>query len=336
MRPLSYLIVVGMVAVSFAGCASDDASDATTTTSALTTTMQVPTTATKVAPPTTTHAPTTTIEVTTTTADPARLPEPAAMEQLVRGYCSAWPAIAEYLTEDVSLVDVSGTGWDSPGKSGAFCKVPDVDEGIVQGRSDVRAALSASELSLIDCGGPAVVSGDLIALPVSASRQDGTGEEGIWVFRIVENQIQWLLNYGTDVDQVSPAATGPEPSIATQAGDFCALYGGTGYRRSSDDVIAAMSDEPAIQNIPHGLHCMGVSGIKTDVGSYYPADIIGCEDVTTNGQWSAQVSTIHNLEFDLGLVGILVRQHVDGQIHRQYNHYTQLSGFGDWGFQLNE
>jgi len=258
------------------------------------------------------------------------------MEQLIQDYCSAWPDIAQYLAEDVSLVDVPGTGWNSPGKSGAFCKVPDVDEGIVQGRSDVKTALSTTELSSIDCGGPVVVSGDLIALPVSASRQDGTGEEGIWVFRIVENQIQWLLNYGTDVDEVSPAATGPEPSIATEASDFCALYGGTGYRRSSDDVIAAMSDEPAVQNIPHGLHCMGVPGIKTDVNSYYPADIIGCEDVTTNGQWSAQVSTIYNPTFDLGLVGILVRQHVDGQIHRQYNHYTQISGMGDWGFHLNE
>jgi hypothetical protein len=40
--------------------------------------------------------------------------------------------------------------------------------------------------------------------------------------------------------------------------------------------------------------------------------------------------------FVIGIVVILVRQNVDGQIHRLYSHYTQTSGFGNWGFRLNE
>ena len=315
-------LLLGLSLLVIPGCSSDDSSGTATTT---------PTTVTA-----NTGATTSTIEVTTTTVDPALLPDPATMEKLVRDYCSSWPEIGEFLAEDVSLVDVSGMGWDAPGRPGTLCYVPNADEGIVRGKGAVENALKESGFSTIDCGGPAVIAGDLIALPVSAARQDRTGEEGISVFRIVEDEIQWLLSYGSDVDQVSSAATDPQPSIASEAESFCALYEGAGYRRSSDDVIAAMSDEPAIQNIPVGLHCMGVPGIERDVGSYPSTDIIGCGDIATNGQWSAQGSTIESPSLGLGLVGVLVRQHVDGKIHRQYNQYTQTSGTGSMGFGLDE
>ena len=98
-----------------------------------------------------------------------------------------------------------------------------------------------------------------------------------------------------------------------------------------------MTGDPAIHTIPSSLHCTGgADGIKTDVASYMRVDIIGCGAVTTNGQWSAQASTIENPTIDLGLVGILVRQHDNGKIHRQYNQYTQTSGTGNWGLHLND
>ena len=98
-----------------------------------------------------------------------------------------------------------------------------------------------------------------------------------------------------------------------------------------------MTDNAAIHAIPLSLHCTGgVDGIKTDVGSYTRDDIIGYGAVTTNGQWSAQASTIENRTINLGLVGILVRQHDNGKIHRQYNQYTQTSGTGNWGLHLND
>ena len=125
--------------------------------------------------------------------------------------------------------------------------------------------------------------------------------------------------------------------IEAETRGFCSLYEGSGYARSAPDVIAAMTDDPAIHNIPHSLHCTGgADGIKTDVSSYLRIDIIGCGAVTTNGQWSAQASTIENPTIDLGLVGILVRQHDNGKIHRQYNQYTQTSGTGNWGFHLDD
>jgi hypothetical protein len=128
-----------------------------------------------------------------------------------------------------------------------------------------------------------------------------------------------------------------DPAIEAETRGFCALYEGTGYVRSASDVIAAMTDDPAIHNIPHKLHCTGgANGIKADVDSYMRADIIGCGAVTTNGQWSAQASTIEHPPANLGLVGILVRQHIDGKIHRQYNQYTQTSGTGNWGFHLDD
>lgn len=320
------LIALAMLA---AGCSSGT-TDTTTTADgvAITTTTSTVTT---------TDPPTTTVAATTTTVDPARLPDPVAMEQLVRGYCSAWPDVDGFLAEDVGFADVSGEGWVAPGKYGQFCYVAEVDEGIVHGRSDVAAALDATGLSEIDCGGPSVISGDWIAFPVSASRSDGSGEEGIWVFRVVNDNVGWQLNYASDTTDVASASTESDPVIETETRGFCSLYEGTGYARSAPDVIAAMTEDPAIHNIPHSLHCTGgADGIKTDVGSYVRADIIGCGTVTTNGQWSAQASTIENPTINLGLVGILVRQHDNGKIHRQYNQYTQTSGTGNWGFHLND
>ena len=312
------LTVLLIAAVTLAASCSSGTTDTTTT--ATTTTM-----------------PSTTTVVVTTTVDPARLPDPVAMEQLVPDYCSAWPDVDGFLAEDVGFADVSGEGWVAPGPYGQFCWVAGVDEGIVLGSSDLAGALDATRLSEIDCGGPSVVSGDWIAFPVWASRSDGGGEEGIWVFRMVNDKVGWQLNYATDTTQVASAATEPDPVIDAEARGFCGLYEGTGYARSAPDVIAAMTDDAAIHNIPHSVHCTGgVEGIKTDVGSYPRTDIIGCGAVTTNGQWSALASTIENPTFGLGLVGILVRQHENGKIHRQYNQYTQTSGTGNWGFHLDD
>jgi hypothetical protein len=338
MRPFSlrWLIPFSLVVLLLPAC-SNDAGDSPGTTLAPTTVASETTTTTSPLTTTTVAATTTTVAATTTTVDPARLPDPAAMEQLVRDYCSQWPDVAGFLAEDVSFADVPGDGWVAPGPSGMFCYVQEVDEGIVLGRSDVTAALDATGYSNIDCGGPSVISGDWIAVPVSASRSDGTGEEGIWVLRIVDDKIGWQLNYATDTTQVSPAATGPDPAIETETRGYCALYEGTGYDRSAPDVIAAMTDDPAIHNIPNSLHCTDADGIKADVDSYERADIIGCGAVTTNGQWSAQASTIENPPYNhLGLVGILVRQHDNGKIHRQYNQYTQTSGTGNWGLHLDD
>ena len=342
MRPFSlrWLIPFSLVVLLLPAC-SDDAGDSPGTMLVRTTMASETTTTTTDAPPRSDHAPliipapTTTEAVTTTTVDPARLPDPVAMEQLVRDYCSQWPDVAGFLAEDVSFADVPRDGWVAPGPYGKFCYVKEVDEGIVLGRSDVAAALDATGYSNIDCGGPSVISGDWIAVPVSASRSDGTGEEGIWVLRVVDDKIGWQLNYATDTTQVSPAATGPDPAIETETRGFCALYEGTGYVRSVPDVIAAMTDDPAIHDIPGSLHCTDADGIKADVGSYLRADIIGCGAVTTNGQWSAQASTIENPKYNLGLVGILVRQHIDGKIHRQYSQYTQTSGTAGWGLHLD-
>ena len=323
---LHWLISLFLVVLLLSAC-SDDTGDSPGTALA-------PTTA---ANETTTAPPTTTTAAVTTTVDPARLPDPVAMEQLVRGYYSAWPDVEGFLAEDVAFVDVSGDGWVAPGVPGAFCYVQEVDEGIVHGRSDVVTALDATGFSRIDYGGPSVISGDWIATPVSASRPDGTGEEGIWVLRIVNDKISSQLNYATDTTQVSPAATAPDPAIETETCDFCALFEGSGYIRSASDVIAAMTDDPEIHNIPNSIHCGGgAEGVTDDVAGYLWTDLIDCGDVTTNGQWSAQASTIENPPVDLGLVGILVRQHIDGKIHRQYNQYTQTSGGGNWGFHLDD
>ncbi len=136
---------------------------------------------------------------------------------------------------------------------------------------------------------------------------------------------------------MSPAATAPDPAIEAETRDFCALFEGSGYARSPSDVIAAMTDDPAIHNIPNSLHCTGgADGIKAEVDSYLGSDIIDCGAVTTNGQWSAQAATIENPPLNLGLVGILVRQHIDGRIHRQYAQYTQTSGAGNWGIHLDD
>ncbi len=319
---LHWLISLSLVVLLFPAC-SDDTGDSQGT---------------ALAPTTAASETTTTTAAVTTTVDPARLPDPVAMEQLVRSYYSAWPDVEGFLAEDVAFVDVPGDGWASQGTGGGmFCYVQEVDEGIVHGRSDVVTALDAAGFSRIDYGGPSVISGDWIATPVSASRPDGTGEEGIWVLRIVNDRIGWQLNYATDTIQVSPAATEPDPAIETETCEFCALFEGAGYARSASDVIAAMTDDPAIHNIPNSFHCgEGAEGVTADVGTYMRVDIIDCGAVTTNGQWSAQASTIENPAVNIGLVGILVRQHVDGKIHRQYNQYTQTSGGGKWGFQLDD
>ena len=330
---LHLLTSLSLVVLLLPACSNDTGNSPGTALAPTTIASDTTTTAaseTKTAPPTT--------AAVNTTVDPARLPDPVAMEQLVHSYYSAWPDVEGFLAEDVAFVDVSADGWVAPGEPGEyFCYVSEVDEGIVHGRSDVVAALDATGFSKIDYGGPSVISADWIATPVSASRPDGSGEEGIWVLRIVDDKISSQLNYATDTTQVSPAASAPDPTIETETCDFCAMFEGTGYVRSAADVIAAMTDDPAIHNIPNSIHCgEGAEGVEDDVATYLLHDNIFCGAVTTNGQWSAQASTIENPEVDIGLVGILVRQHIDGQIHRQYNQYTQTSGPGNWGLHLDD
>ena len=230
---------------------------------------------------------TTTLPITTTTVDPARLPDPAVMEQLVRDYCLAWPDVVQYLAADIEFADVPADGWVPAGFPGELGFVQETDEATVRGRDDVDAALEATGFTKIDCGGPAVVSADWIALPVSASRVDGSGEECVWVLRIVDDRIGWHLAYGTNASVGSAASTEPNPVLVDEARRYCGSWEGaregTGYRRDAQANLDAMSGDPAIHVIPSNLHFIGESGVGTDVRSYLNSDTVTCGNVTTNG-----------------------------------------------------
>lgn len=342
LRRFTLCAVVALLsaACSGTGGGSSETSQASSTT-AVTKSALPSTTTSPEAPTTSAPEPTpTTIEMTTTTVDPALLPDPAAMEQLVRDYCSSWPDVTRYLAENIEFADIPADGWIPAGVPREAGYVKETDEAVARGPSEVEAALAMTGFSTIDCGDPTVVSADWIAVPVSASRLDGSGEEGIWMFRIVDDKFQWQLIYGTDVDEVAAVSTEPDPVIASEARSFCTLFEGTfegtGYQRDVQAIVDSMSDDPATHGIPHNLHNIGVSGVKSDVFWYPPAVIFTCGEITTNGRWSAVATMFVEPAVDLALIGFAVQHHVDGKIHRQYNQYTQVSGSGNWGLPLEE
>ncbi|MEA2026291.1 MAG: hypothetical protein U9O18_06340 [Chloroflexota bacterium] len=266
------------------------------------------------------------------TGDESPFAAPAVYEQLARDYCSAWPVVAGFLSDDAGFAQVPGDGLAVPDKGG-FAKGISAD--VVQGYDAVVAALADTDLSTVDCGGPATVSGDWVAMPVSATRSDGSGTEGIWVFRIVKDQVQWHLAYGTEVADVAAASTEPDPALVTEARDFCAIVEGSGYVRSADEFLAAMTDDPLVHNYPEGLYWTGVAEVRSIAPLYPPSDDIWCgSDITTNGLWSAELVTIDNPP--LSLVGMMVHHHIDGWIHSQFVHFTRTSGSASWGLPLDE
>jgi hypothetical protein len=224
------------------------------------------TTAIEAASATTPSTPTTSEPTTTTVVD--LFAAPAVYEKIARDYCSSWPDVAGLLSEDANFIDVPIDGLAVPDKVG-FSK--GLSEDVVQGRDAVLAAVADTRFSTADCGGPATVSGDWVALSVSASTPDGSGEEGIWLFRIVKDKIQWHFIYGTGAGEVTPAPAEPDAVLAAEARDFCAIIEGTGYTRDADEFLAAMTDDPAVHNNPEGLYWTGVDEVRSMV-NYYPSN----------------------------------------------------------------
>jgi hypothetical protein len=326
MRRVTVLLVsISMLAAGCSSGATDTTTTSTTVTTAAPTTTTVPVTTTTVAQTTTTSA---------ETGDGDLFAAAAVYEQLARDYCSSWPDVAGLLSEDANFADVSGDGLAVPDKGG-FSKGLSGD--VVQGHDAVVAAVADTGLSTVDCGGgPAAVSGDWVALPVSASNSDGSGEEGIWTFRIVKDKIQWHMTYGTDVEEVTPAPTEPDSVLAAEARDFCAIVEGTGYVRDADEFLAAMTSDPAVHNNSEGLYWTGIDEVRSMVEYYPSTDEIWCgDDITTNGQWSAEPITIENPPYNLSQVGMMVHHHIGGKINSQFAHFTRTSG-EYWGLPLDE
>lgn len=266
------------------------------------------------------------------TGDEDLFAAPAVYEQLASDYCSAWPDVAGLLSEDAGFAAVSADSLAVPDKGG-FAK--GISEDVVQGHDAVVTAVADIGFSAVDCGGPAVVSGDWVAMPVSASSTDGSGTTGIWILRIVKDKVQWHLAYGTDVDAATPASTEPDPVLATEAREFCAIVEGTGYARDADEFLAAMTGDPLVHNIPEGLYWTGVDELRSMVTYYPSADEIWCgDDIATNGQWSAEPITIDNPGYYLSQVGMMIHHHVDGKINSQFAHFTRASG-EYWGLPLD-
>jgi len=270
-------------------------------------------------PPIVTAAGTALLEI-----DAPPFPPPEEVESAAQAYCAAWPDVSEQLDGDSFYAAVSDGGWD------------ETTDRVVAGHEAVMAALAATSFITIDCGGPAAVAGDWIALPVSASRADGSGEEGIWVLRLPDGRITWHLTYGTAVDVVAPAPTGVDPVIDAESRAYCDLFAGTGDR-DTDAILDAMTDDPGIHSLTSDLHYPGVAGVKRNMTQVMDSDIIVCGEIgTTHGQWSAGGSTVDNSEFTFFIVGMNVMQHIDGKIHRQYAHFSQLSGPGGWGLPVDD
>jgi hypothetical protein len=264
------------------------------------------------------------------TGDESPFAASAVYEQLAKDYCSAWPDVAGLLSDDANFAEVPPDGLAVPDKGG-FAK--GISEDVVQGHDAVVAAVADTGLSTVDCGGPATVSGDWVGVPVSASRSDGSGTEGIWVFRIVKGQVQWHLAYGTEVAAVTAASTDPDVALVADARDFCAIVEGTGYTRDGDELLAAMTDDPLVHIYPEGLYWTGADEVGAMVTQTPTSEDISCgDDITTNGQWSAEAMTIDLPQ--AAQVGVMVRHHVDGKNHSQFIHFTRTSGYV-WGLPLD-
>ena len=242
---------------------------------------------------------------------------------MAAAYCSSWPAVGDRLSTDPRFVAVPPDGW-----------VPERDQA-VEGHDDVVATIARIGSAAVECGTPGLISGDWIALPVSVSRPDGSGQEGMWALRFTKSgSVEWHLAYMTEVEDVSPATHESDPVLAAEARAFCAIVEGK-KPRDADEVLAAMTDDPAAHNIGNGFNYVGADGLREMIRWYPRALTITCEEPTlTHGQWSAAGSTLS--EDPIFLVGLTIQQHHDGKIHRQYFHWTQTSGRPTWGLRLSD
>jgi hypothetical protein len=271
----------------------------------------------------------------TTTMDPDLFPPPSELEGAVREFCAAWPAIGDHLADDVQLAHVPESGWVPAGEPTSTGLVLQEDEAIQRGHAAVVAALAATQFTSIDCGSPAAVFADWVAIPVVASQADGSGEEGLWVSRVVDGQIVWHLMLGTGTDNPAPASPETDASVLAEARAFCALIEGWGVR-DAEAVLAAMTDDPAAHNLVNNLHYLGTDGVEVMVSWYRPSDVITChEAATTSGSWSATSIEIQNPPADITVVGLTIQQHAADGILRQYFGVTQTSGPGGWGARLD-
>ncbi len=237
------------------------------------------------------------------------------------------------LTENASYADVPDDGLTVPTTSG-FSKGVSAD--VSTGRDEIVPAIARQEGVGVECGALSSVSGDWVALPVSSSSTDGSGTVGIWVLRIVGDKVQWHLAYTTPTTDTSPPEGSPNPDLVAEARQFCAIIEGTGYTRNTDEFLGAMSDDPAVHNNPEGLYWTGTDEIRAMVEYYPQTDQIWCgDDIVTNGVWSAEPITIDNPAFNLEQVGMMVHNHTEGKIHRQFVHFTRTSG-QYWGLPLED
>lgn len=258
---------------------------------------------------------------------------PVRYEAVAREYCQAWPEVARVVRPDASLAHVPEDGFEMPNLGGSQ-PLPDV---VVQGADAVVIAAAALEYDAVDCSQPALVYADWVALPVSAVGSDGFADKGIWVLRVVDDQVHWHLIYGNEVESDGSAAVEPNPALVSEAREFCSIIEGTGFARDADAFLAAMTTDPAVHNNPEGFYWTGAEAVGGMVDLYPSTDDIWCgDDVITNGEWSAEAVRIDNPPVDLTNVGIMVHRHVDGKIHRQFAHFTRASGTLNWGLPLED
>ena len=258
---------------------------------------------------------------------------PASYEALAREYCEAWPEVDGIVRPDAWFAQVPEDGFEVPG-SGFNQPLPDA---VVHGAEAVTAAAAALEYDVVDCSQPALVYADWVALPVSAVGSDGLADQGIWVFRLVDDQVHWHLIYGNELESDGSAGVEPNSALVSEAREFCSIIEGTGFARDPDVFLAAMTSDPAVHNNPEGFFFTGAEAVGEMVDLYPPTDDIWCGDeIITNGEWSAEAVRIDNPPFDLTNVGVMVHRHVDGKIHRQFAHFTRASGTANWGLPLED
>ena len=258
---------------------------------------------------------------------------PASYEAVARTYCEAWPEVDGVVRPDAWFAHVPGDGFEMPNLGGSQ-PPPDA---VVQGSDAVAAAAAALEYDVVDCSQPALVYADWVALPVSAVGSDGVADQGIWVLRLVDDQVHWHLIYGNEVESDGSAVVEPNSALVSEAREFCSIIEGAGFARDPDAFLAAMTSNPAVHNNPEGLYWTGAEAVGEMVDLYPPTDDIWCgDDIITNGEWSAEAVRIDNPPFDLTNVGVMVHRHVDGKIHRQFAHFTRASGTVDWGLPLED
>ncbi len=250
--------------------------------------------------------------------------------EVARRYCEAWPDVANLLADDATYAEIPSDGLSIP-EGTSFNR--GLSEDLTSGSSAVLAALDSTEQTQVECGESMTVSGDWVAVPYTAMGAEG-GAQGIWVLRIVGDKVQWHLAYGTAVPDGEELGPINDPTVATEAREFCSIIEGAGYQRSASSFMDAMTETPAVVNLPEGLYWPGAAEVESMVELYPESDVIWCGDeITTSGRWSAEPVTIDSPALDLGQVGMMVHHHLDGKISRQFAHFTRTSG-DYWGLPL--